>query len=133
MWRKTPNLVVGCLLLIRLAGGQSSNQLESQLRHAYTGQVLFLRGFYPADTLNYAPDGTLKQGRENGDWTVDGIVRVKNLNLTGDKLTIDADRAGVAWTLPGFGPIFELPSNDPKIVPRTAHIEIGLSSDLKDL
>ena len=133
MWQQLSTTLAACLMLISLADAQASNSLETQLRDAYSGKLLFLRGYYGGDTLSYGPDVTLTPAQDSGDWTVDGIVRIKNLALAGDKLTIDADRAGVGWSMPGFGPIFEPPSNDPKIVPRTAHIEVKLASELKDL
>lgn len=71
---------------------QASSELEQHLRDQYDGKTLVLRNFYHGDRLSYDSGGVPATPAASGDWTVDGFVRVKSLDLHGQRLTIQAER-----------------------------------------
>lgn len=70
----------------------AADELEQHLREKYDDKTFVLRQFYPGERLRYDSAGTNTGSAIPGDWTVDGFVRVTSLTLSGQRLTINADR-----------------------------------------
>lgn len=69
------------------------NEVEQHLRDQYAGKILVLRNFYQGERLDYDSAGLSVSGfAVPGDWTLDGFVRVTSIDLSGQRLTIQADR-----------------------------------------
>lgn len=81
----------------------AGSDLEDHLRSQYNDKTLVLRNFYHGERLNYDSAGSLRNSAVSGDWTVDGFVRVKSLNLHGQRLSIQAERL----TLGNNGTVFQ--------------------------
>jgi TonB family protein len=89
---------------------QAANELEQHLRDQYEDKTFVLRNFYRGDRLRYDSAGSLVTGSAvSGDWTTDGFVRVKSLDLHGQRLTIRAERVslGSNGTTFQFGQYFD--------------------------
>ncbi len=70
----------------------ASSEVEQHLRDQYKGKTLVLRNFYHGDHLRYASSGLLDGYDQQGDWTTDGFVRVTGLEVSRQRLTIEAER-----------------------------------------
>lgn len=78
---------------------QAASELGQHLRDEYNGKTLVLRNFYHGERLKYDSAGTLVgTSALCGDWTVDGFVRLKSLDLHGQRLTIQAERVSLGST-----------------------------------
>ncbi|MGO9087026.1 MAG: energy transducer TonB [Terriglobales bacterium] len=71
---------------------RAANELEQRLRDGYQGKTLLLRGFYTGDKLQFDATGAPVGGPTPGDWTTDGVVRLTQINASGNRLTIKARR-----------------------------------------
>jgi TonB family protein len=69
-----------------------ANDLERHLRDQYRGKILALRGFYSGERLRYDSTGAIAGGRDAGEWTIDGIVQVNDIHVSGQTLKIKAKR-----------------------------------------
>jgi TonB family protein len=69
-----------------------ANDLERKLRDQYRGKILVLRGFYYGDRLRYDSAGALAGGGNAGEWTIDGVVQVSDIHVSGQALKIKAKR-----------------------------------------
>jgi TonB family protein len=76
----------------------AESDLERQLRYQYNDKTLVVRNFYHGERLSYDSAGSLLKGSSSGDWTVDGFVRVKSLDLHGQRLTVHAERVSLGNT-----------------------------------
>jgi TonB family protein len=75
---------------------QAGSELEQRLRGQYDHKTLVLRNFYHGGRLSYDSAGSpANASAASGEWTMDGFVRVKSLDLSGQHLTIKADRLPV--------------------------------------
>jgi TonB family protein len=85
---------------------QASSALEQHLRDQYDGKTLVLRNFYGGDSLRYDASGQLSKAATPGDWTVDGIVQIDEVKVSGHRLTIRAKRLHLGWVRDvGFSPV----------------------------
>jgi len=72
---------------------QGASDLEQRLRDQYKDKIFVLRGFNQGARLTYDSGGVPDSASANpGDWTVDGFVRVTSVDLSGQGLTIKAER-----------------------------------------
>jgi TonB family protein len=72
---------------------QAASDLEQRLRDQYKDKSFVLRGFNQGARLTYDSGGVPDSASANpGDWTVDGFVRVTSVDLSGQRLTIKAER-----------------------------------------
>jgi TonB family protein len=71
---------------------QAASEVEKELRYKYVDKTLVLRNFYTGERLDYDSAGALAGGAAVGDWTTDGFVRISSLSLSGQRLTIQAER-----------------------------------------
>jgi hypothetical protein len=69
--------------------------LKRHLRDTYEGKVEFLRGFYSDDKLHYPADGSQPKASA-GDWTVDGLVFVSKVSISGHRLSLKGGRVLVS-------------------------------------
>ncbi len=82
---------------------QAADGLEQHLRDQYNDKTLVLRNFYHGERLGYDSAGSLVSGSAaSGDWTVDGFIRVNKLNLSGQRLTLQAERLSLGNTGQSF-------------------------------
>ncbi|HVI07995.1 MAG TPA: energy transducer TonB [Candidatus Binatia bacterium] len=75
----------------------AQSDLKQHLTDQYKGKVLILRGFYSGHRLTYDSSGHLLDDAAPGDWTVDGLVRIRDIRLSGSHLKIDAPRMHMGW------------------------------------
>lgn len=85
-------LLTSLVSAILLPRAYAADDLEQSLRSRYGNQTLVLRGFYHGDKLKYDSAGLLAGNLRSGDWTVDGVVHVTSIDVSGRRLTIHADR-----------------------------------------
>jgi TonB family protein len=76
---------------------------DQHLRDQFQDRTLVIRGFYSGDSLRYDAAGQLLKKATPGDWTVDGIVHITSLSLSGQHLTIQADRLALGNSGHAFG------------------------------
>jgi len=81
----------------------ASDELDQHLRDKYDNKTLVLRNFYRGERLRYDSAGMSTGSAVTGDWTVDGFVRVTSLSLSGQRLTIQADRLSLVNSGQSFG------------------------------
>jgi TonB family protein len=84
-----------CVLCVALAvvpaQVHAASSVEKQLRDQYRGHVLLIRNFYPGSHLKYDSSGAPAFNATPGDWTVDGFVRINDVQL-GKGLTLHGTR-----------------------------------------
>ncbi len=68
------------------------DEIESQLKFVYAGNVLTLRHFYSGEHLRFHSDGTLNVDGPVGPWTLDSQIAVKEIHLHGGLLLIKGRR-----------------------------------------
>jgi len=85
------SLVLGIAFTVLPFRLNAADELD-QLREKYDDKTLVLRNFYRGERLRYDSAGMSTGSAVPGDWTVDGFVRVTSLSLSGQRLTIQADR-----------------------------------------
>jgi TonB family protein len=119
---------------------RAANEVEQHLRDLYAGKTLVLRNFYQGERLDFDSAGLSVSGfAVPGDWTLDGFVRVTSVGLSGQHLTIQADRL----FLDSNGQAFEFRQSEGKNKEKKAkkesrlRIEVeldpgGISSDKAD-
>src|SRR4029077_5577860 len=81
----------------------AADELEQHLRDKYDDKTLVLRDFYQGKRLRYDSAGMATGSPVPGDWTVNGFVRVTSLGLSGQRLTIQADRLSLVNSGQTFG------------------------------
>jgi TonB family protein len=67
---------------------------EDDLRARYVGKLIFLRGSYLSDDLNFDMDGKISGSPTVGSFTLSGF-EVRKVKLSKHKLDIEADRYGL--------------------------------------
>jgi TonB family protein len=83
---------------------RAANEVEQHLRDQYNGKIFVLRNFYKGERLDYDSAGLSVSGfAVPGDWTLDGFIRVTSINLSGQRLIIQADRLFLDNSGPAFG------------------------------
>jgi TonB family protein len=82
---------------------QAADELGQHLRDQFNDKTLVLRNFYQGERLSYDSAGSLVGGSAaSGDWTVDGFIRVTKLTLSGQRLTMQAERLSLGNTGQSF-------------------------------
>jgi hypothetical protein len=96
---------------------------EDDLRARYVGKLIFLRGSYLGDDLNFDMDGKVSGSPTVGSFTLSGF-QVTKVKLSKHKLDIEADRYGLHFlgTLPYEGD--EKAFDQVKISKKPVHISI---------
>lgn len=92
--RRFLRFVVACtvLTLPPTASSLEPKEIEQELKKAYEGRVVFLRGFYKGNLLRYDSEGTLRSGGKPGPWTLTGKVEITRVSLGKDKLALLGNR-----------------------------------------
>lgn len=85
------------LALFAIAVPAQASDVEQHLRDEYRNKTLILRNFYGGNSLHFESSGNLREGAIPGDWTVDGVVHVEDITLSGDHLKIRARRMHLGW------------------------------------
>ena len=99
-------LVLALVAVVAALPLPAASELEQNLRDRYNGKTLVLRNFYAGDSLQYDASGRFSRSADSGDWTVDGFVRVDNVKVSGQRLTIQAKRLHMVRTRDGgFAPV----------------------------
>lgn len=84
----------------------ASSEVDKHLRDQYKGKTLLLRNFYSGNSLRYDASGRLSESAATGDWTVAAIVRVDDVKVSSNRLTIQAKRLHLGWVRGvGFSPV----------------------------
>jgi TonB family protein len=96
---------------------------EDDLRARYVGKLIFLRGSYLGDDLNFGMDGKVNGSPTVGSFTLSGF-EVKKVKLSKHKLDIEADRYGLHFL--GALPYEDAakPFDQVKISKKPVHISI---------
>ena len=76
---------------------RAGSDVNQYLRDKYQHKTLILRGFPSGSSLHFDSSGMLRDNTEPGDWTVDGVVLVDDVNVSGDRLSIRAIRLHLGW------------------------------------
>jgi TonB family protein len=84
----------------------ASNAVEKQLRDQYRGRTLIIRNFYAGTRSQYDSTGSLTNGATQGDWTVDGFLRVSDVRVSANGLRLRGTRQlAVVSDKRGFEPV----------------------------
>ncbi|MGB8534902.1 MAG: energy transducer TonB [Acidobacteriaceae bacterium] len=96
---------------------------EDDLRARYVGKLVFLRGSYLGDDLNFGMDGKVNGSPTVGSFTLSGF-EVRKVKLSKHKLDIEADRYGLHFL--GALPYEDAakPFDQVKISKKPVHISI---------
>jgi TonB family protein len=96
---------------------------EDDLRARYVGKLIFLRGSYLGDDLNFGIDGKINGSPAVGSFTLSGF-EVRKVTLSKHKLEIEADRYGLHFL--GALPYEDTakPFDQVKISKKPVHISI---------
>ncbi len=80
--------------LVALASGTvaAAQDVEQSLKQQYEGKILVLRHPIQGDSLEYASDGKVLKGGDEGPWTVYGRIKIDELQLQADKLLLQGSR-----------------------------------------
>jgi TonB family protein len=130
--RRSAAIATFFLVIVAVTLARAS-ELEQRLRYEFRDKTLVLRGFYPGRDLHYDSTGALVGAFAAGDWTIDGIVRIEDISISGSRLRIKASREHWAW-VNGFNPVHDLdgkglPDKDEK-KNRAVQIEADLGADI---
>ncbi|HEY4904704.1 MAG TPA: hypothetical protein VIH89_14620 [Candidatus Sulfotelmatobacter sp.] len=90
-------IAVICLCAANVAESQTNSNLQQHLSDVYQGKTFTILGFYSGDHLKYDSSGHASDPPGPGDWTVTGVVQVKNVTLSGAQLKIEARRLHLGW------------------------------------
>jgi hypothetical protein len=92
--RRSRTFILAAISAMLLGGGGAVARAEvsaadqQTVRTEYVGKpLIFRKSVRMADSLEYAPDGTLKGNHVPGLWTVDGAVQVKQIDFGRDHVT----------------------------------------------
>jgi hypothetical protein len=97
---------------------------EEALRSRYVGRMVFLRGFYQGDDLQFDEEGRINGAPATASFTLSAL-EIKKVNLSKHKLEIEADRYGLHF----FGALpyeddSEQPYDKVKLSKKPIHITI---------
>ena len=110
---------------------QAASELEQHLRYQYTDKTLVLRNFYQGERLKYDSGGSpVSASAVSGDWTLDGVVRVTALKMSGARLIIEAERLSVAVDRQGFQLQHDIGKSKDK---KSDRVRIEVEFDSKDI
>jgi TonB family protein len=93
--RSFPFLVLSVALPVLSAYSQSA--IDQHLRDQYLHKAFILRGFYAGNSLHYDAAGVSPEERNAGDWTTDGVVRIDDIRISGNRLLIRGSRVYLGW------------------------------------
>lgn len=103
-WRVYPSPPLLALIMfgVMLSGAkgaqtEAARQIEDQLKEAYVGKIVTLRGFVDGSVVKFDSQGELIGGGKPGPWTLYGMVEVTGLKLAPDKVVIDGNRLYVSF------------------------------------
>lgn len=71
---------------------QAGSEIEQHLRDEYKDKVFVIRDFPQGAQLSYDSEGKSLSPADPGDWTVAGFVRVTGVDVSGQRITIKAER-----------------------------------------
>jgi TonB family protein len=94
-----------CAAVVLLSIHARADQLDQSVRDRYQGKTFVLRNFYKGAKLKYDSTGEALSAPKSGDWTVDGVLIVENLQLSGGNLRLHASRVFLGWAQDGFQPL----------------------------
>jgi TonB family protein len=83
-----------CLSISLCAEGQDASQY---LRDQYLHKTFILRSFYTGNSLRYDAAGVSQEEANAGDWTTDGVVRIDDIGISGNRLLIRGSRIYLGW------------------------------------
>jgi len=104
-WSITPLLSAAALAALALSICPkllAADKFEEQLRDQYKGKTFILRDFPEGGRLAYDSNGVLATTAKTGDWTVGGVVHLKDLKIGQGRLTVNASRIAYEATDHGF-------------------------------
>lgn len=130
--RRSAAIAILSVVIVAVTLARAS-EVEQRLRYEFRDKTLVLRGFYPGRDLHYDSTGALHESTTSGDWTIDGIVRIEDISISGSRLRIKASREHWGW-VNGFSPVHDLdgkglPDKDEK-KNRAVQIEADLGADI---
>jgi TonB family protein len=86
------SLMFASLLMAHSGWQGNSSILEQSLRDQFQGKIVTLRHFYIAPKLQFNADGKLLGNANEGSWTTYGRVKVTQIKVSGQKLTLKGHR-----------------------------------------
>ena len=75
----------------------ATSDIDQRLRDEYRDKMLVLRGFYSGSSLHFDVSGNPFGKTIPGDWTVDGIVLIDDVKISGDRVRVRASRVHLGW------------------------------------
>jgi TonB family protein len=112
----------------------AGSDLDQHLRDQYQGKTQVLRGFYSGSSLRYDSTGSPAEVGGTSDWTIDGLVQVNEVRVSGGHLKIRATRLHLGWLAGEFQALHDKvgpPAEDEK-KNRDLRIEAALGSGPTD-
>jgi len=76
---------------------RAASEIDQHLRNQYLHKTFILRGFYAGNSLHYDAAGVSREERNAGDWTTDGVVRIDDISISGNRLLIRGSRVYLGW------------------------------------
>ncbi len=92
--RRFLRFMVACTVLVLppTASSLEPKEIEQELKKAFEGRVVLVRGFYKGGLLRYDSEGNLRSGGKPGSWTLTGKVEITRVSLGRDKLELWGNR-----------------------------------------
>ena len=126
-----PALVLSIAFTVLPLRLYAADEPEQHLRDKYDDKTFVLRDFYREERLRYDSAGISTGSAVPGDWTVNGFVRVTSLSLSGQRLTIQADRLSLVNGGQTFG--FQQSGGKKKKAKKASGLRIQVEFDLSGI
>ena len=85
------------VVVLSLVPAFAKSAIDQHLRDSYLHKTFILRGFYTGNSLHYDAAGVSTGERNVGDWTTDGVVRIDDIGISGNRLLIRGSRVYLGW------------------------------------
>ena len=97
-WANDFLLVLLVILCFPFSSSASDvREVEQHLRAQHKQKIYILRRFYSGNSLHFDGSGHALDQAVLGDWTVNGVVQVNDVEISGESLKISATRLHLGW------------------------------------
>jgi len=93
---------IACLALLYPPAQAEADELQQHLRDQYQSKIFVFRAPNIGNSLHFDSTGHLLEGSGGEDWTIDSVVQLEDLKVSGQRLEIRARRLHLTW-VPGSG------------------------------
>lgn len=92
-----PLLLLAVVFDVISPGARAETEIDRHLREQYLHKSFILRGFQAGGSLHYDAAGVSREELSVGDWTTNGVVRIDEISISGNRLLIRGSRVYLGW------------------------------------